>query len=222
MKTNRTLAIVAIGSILVSVGCLGGAYALATSNDSRSKDVTTREIPWDGSASLSLGLDADVRYVQSAGPATLTARGPHRSVSSLTIEGGHVQDHLLHSGSRLEITIAAPAIHSFTMNARSRLTIVDYNQPELTLTTEGFTQIEAAGRAAKVLVNMQGRSTANLTHLATPSIEGRVAGRTTLVTGPAEAAVLEVRDSATVILLTAPAKLETSLIEAGRVIHAVR
>jgi hypothetical protein len=222
MKTNRTLAIVAISSLLACVGCLGGAYALATSNDSRSKDLTTREIPWDGSGTLSLGIDADVRYVQSAGPATLTARGPHRNVSALTIESGHVQDHLLHSGARLEITVTAPAIHSFSMNARSRLTIVDYDQPALTLTTEGFTQVEAAGRAAKVLVNMQGRSTANLTNLATPSVEGRVAGRTTLVTAPAEAAVLEVRDSATVILLTTPAKLETSLIEAGRVIHAAR
>jgi len=110
MNSTTQLLFVAIGSALVSAGCFSGAHALATSNDSGSSEIVSREIPWDDSTSLTLGVRSVVRYVQAPGAGKVVARGPHRSVSTLTVGGGDISDQLLHTGSTLEIVVTAPAI----------------------------------------------------------------------------------------------------------------
>jgi hypothetical protein len=220
MNATRLLTLVVLGSAAISALFLGNAYAKATASDSHSVEIVTREIPWDGSSTLSLGVRANVVYTQAPGAARLIARGPHRSVSTLQIANGHVHDKLLHSGSSLEITIFAPAINRFELNGRSSLRIENYAQEALTILTEGRGRVDAAGSARRVVVRMQGHSAVNLAQLATDTIEGDVGGFADLVVAPMSAAVLDVRSSASVILLTKPPKLETNLVDAGRVIHA--
>jgi hypothetical protein len=220
MNPARLLTFVTLAAAAVSALCFGSAYALASTDDSKSEDIITREIPWDGSPTLSLGLRASVLYTQAPGPARLIARGPHRSVSTLQVSNGHVHDKLLRSGSSLEITIIAPAINRFELNGRSSLRIEDYEQESMTIVSEGRGRVDAAGTARKVVVRLQGHSAVNLAQLSTDAIEGEVAGFADLVAAPVSAAVLDVRSSASVILLTKPPKLETNLVDAGRVIHA--
>ena len=220
MKPVRTLAFVALCSALLSAGCLGGAYTLASVDDSGSTEMITREIPWDGSASASLGLPAVMRYVQAPGPGKIVARGPHRSVSTLRVSGGTIHDTLMSTGAVLEITLTAPSVTSFYLNGRSRLTIEDYDQPSLTLHTQGEAAIDASGRTQDVRVLMEGDGAINLARLGAHAIDGDLNGFGALVAAPAQRANLNVSGMASAVLLTRPPDLKTHLEDAGRVIDA--
>ncbi len=220
MKPVRALVLVALGGALLSAGCLGGAYTLANVNDSGSTEMITREILWDGSAKVSLGLPAVMRYVQAPGPGTITAHGPHRSVSTLRVDGGVIHDTLMSTGAVVEITLTAPAVTSFYLNGRSHLTIEGYDQPSLTLHTQGAAAIDASGRAQDVRVLMEGDGDINLARLGADAIDGDLNGFGALVAAPAQRANLNVSGMASVILLTRPPDLETHLEDSGRVIDA--
>jgi hypothetical protein len=215
----RTLCFIALGGALVSAGCLSGAYQVANANDSGNTEVITRQIPWDGSRSLVVGVPATVRYVQGE-PAVITAKGPHRSVSTLEVNGGYVNDKLLRTGTRLDLEIRAPAISHFELNGRSTLQIEGYDQESLSVTTQGGATVDVDGRARNASISMQGRSGVNLSGLTLDSLDGKVGGTGTLVAAPTRLATLEVRNLASAVLLTRPAELKTTLIDEGRVIDA--
>ena len=221
MNSKTQLILVALGSALVSAGCFSGAYALATSNDSGSSEIVSREIPWDNSTSLTLGVRSVVRYVQAPGPGKVVARGPHRSVSTLVVDNGDIHDELLHSGTTLEIVVTAPAISHFHLNGGSRLSIEAYDQQSLFVSTEGKAHVDAAGRVENVTVNMQGSGTVNLAKLAIGNAAVDIGGMSTLVLAPMKGANLKVRNYASAVLLSRPLELTSSLEDSGRVIDAV-
>ena len=167
-----------------------------------------------------LGLPAVMRYVQAPGPGKITARGPHRSVSTLRVDGGTIHDTLMRTGAVVEITLTAPSVTSFYLNGRSRLIIEAYNQPSLTLHTQGAAAIDASGRARDVRVLMEGDGDINLARLGAEAIDGDLSGFGALVAAPAQRANLNVSGRASAILLTRPPDLETHLEDAGRVIDA--
>jgi hypothetical protein len=220
MKPVPALALVALVSALISAGCLGGAYTLANVGDSGSTEMITREIPWDGSAKASLGLPAEMRYVQTPGPGKIVARGPHRSVSTLKVTDGTIHDTLLHTGAVLEITLTAPSVSSFYLNGRSRLVIEGYDQSSLALHTEGEAAIDASGRAGNVRVFMEGDGAINLARLGVEALDGDINGASMVVAAPMQHAKLDVSGMASAILLTRPPDLKTHLEDAGRVIDA--
>jgi len=221
MNSKTRLILAALGSALVSAGCFSGAYALATSNDSGSSEIVSREIPWDNSTSLTLGVRSVVRYVQAPGPGKVVARGPHRSVSTLVVDNGDIHDELLHSGTTLEIVVTAPAISHFHLNGGSRLSIEAYDQQSLFVSTEGKAHVDAAGRVENVTVNMQGSGTVNLAKLAIGNAAVDIGGMSTLVLAPMKGANLKVRNYASAVLLSRPVELTSSLEDSGRVVDAV-
>jgi hypothetical protein len=222
MNSKTRLILVALGSALVSAGCFSGAYALATSNDSGSSEIVSREIPWDNSTSLTLGVRSVVRYVQTPGPGKVVARGPHRSVSTLVVGNGDIHDELLHSGTTLEILVTAPAISHFHLNGGSRLSIEAYDQQSLFVSTEGKAHVDAAGRVESVTVNMKGSGTVNLAKLAIGNASVDIGGMSTLVLAPTKGANLKVRNYASAVLLSKPAELTSSLEDSGRVVDAMQ
>jgi hypothetical protein len=221
MNSKTRLILVALGSALVSAGCFSGAYALATSNDSGSSEIVSREIPWDNSTSLTLGVRSIVRYVQAPGPGKVVARGPHRSVSTLVVGNGDIHDELLHSGTTLEILVTAPAISHFHLNGGSRLSIEAYDQQSLFVSTEGKAHVDAAGRVENVTVNMKGSGTVNLAKLAIGNAAVDIGGMSTLVLAPVKGANLKVRNYASAVLLSKPIELTSALEDSGRVVDAV-
>jgi Putative auto-transporter adhesin, head GIN domain len=222
MKISTRLVVVAVGAAAISVGCFSGSYALATANDSGSTEVISRELPWDDSTSLSLGVRSVVRYVQQDGPGKVVARGPHRSVSTLVVSDGHIHDQLLRTGATLELTIFAPAISRFQLNSGSRLSIEGYDQPHLHLSTEGSAFVEAIGRADSATIEMQGKGIINLSRFTLDSAEANIGGMSTLVLAPSQGADLKVRNFAAAVLLTRPPALITALADSGRVVDAAR
>jgi hypothetical protein len=209
MKPVKLLILVAAGSALVSAACLGSAYLLARGNDSGRTDIITRELAWDGANRAVLELPATMRYVQAPGPATITARGPHRSVSTLTVTDGHIHDRLLRTGAMLEITFTAPDVTSFSLNGDSRLIIENYDQPTLTLFAEGAANIEASGAATSITVDANGYSVMNLARLKAQSLSAEVDAAGILIAAPQTRAQIDASGFGTVILLTRPADLVT-------------
>lgn len=222
MKSSTRLALVALLAGLISVVCLGCAYTRATANDSGSSEIISRELAWDESHSLSLGVRSVVRYAQTDGPGRVIARGPHRSVSTLVVSGGEIHDQLLHSGATLDLTIFAPSISSFHLGAGSRLSIENYDQKILSLSVEGGAVVEGAGRADAVSIEMRGTCTVNLSRFAADTATASLGGMSTLVAPPSRVANLTVRNFASAVLLARPADLHTTLTDSGRVIDATR
>jgi hypothetical protein len=220
MKYPSRLTLVAVVSALVSAGCFSGAYSLANSKDSGNHEIISREIPWDGSTSLSLDVRSVVRYVQAPGEGKIVARGPHRSVSTLVVDNGHVHDQLMHSGTTLELVVTAPSISRFTLAGESSLSIEGYDQRSLFVSTEGKASVAAAGRVGDVAVEMKGSGTVNLARLATSKASANVGGMATLVVAPSEEASFNVRNFASVVLMSRPQALKTSLIDSGRIVDA--
>ena len=220
MKISSRLLAVAVGAAAISAGCFSGSYALATANDSGSSQIISRELPWDDSTSLSLGVRSVVRYVQQNGPGKVVARGPHRSISTLVISNGHIHDQLLRTGATLELTIFAPAISRFQLNGGSRLSIEGYDQRHLYLSTEGSAFIEAVGRADTAMIEMQGKGVINLSRFKLDSAAASIGGMSTLVLAPSQGADLKVRNFASAVLLTRPPVLTTALADSGRVVDA--
>ena len=220
MKYPTRLTLVAVVSALVSAGCFSGAYSLANSRDNGKHEIVTREIPWDGSTSLSLGVSSVVRYVQAPGAGKIVARGPDRSVSTLVVDQGHIHDQLVHTGATLELVVTAPSISRFELTGDSRLTIEGYDQRSLFVSTEGKATIDASGRVEHVEVAMKGSGTVNLARLTTAVASANIGGMSTLVVAPSTEASLNVRNYASVVLMSRPKELKTSLIDSGRIVDA--
>jgi hypothetical protein len=220
MKPIRLLAFTALGSALLSAGCIGGAYTLASVNDSGSTELVTREIPWDGSDTLVPTLPSVTRYIQTPGPGKIIARGPHRSVSTITVTNGRIHDKLLHTGAVIELTVTAPNVTAFFVNGRSNLSIENFDQHRLILTVQGAAQITAAGRTQSASVDMQGDGIVNLARLKADSLAGKVGGFGIVIGAPATTADLHVDGAGAAILLTRPPKLTTDIQEYGQLIDA--
>jgi len=220
MKSTTRLMLVAIAAAVVSAGCFSGAYAVATANDSKNNEIITREIPWDESTSLTVGVRSVVRYVQAPGAGKVVARGPHRSVSTLVVANGDIHDQLLHTGATLELIVTAPAISRFHLNGNSRLSIEGYDQKNLFVSTEGKAAVDAVGRVNDVSVEMKGSGTVNLARLSTQNASVDIGGMSTLVVAPALDANLNVRNFASVVLVSRPKALKTSLNDSGRIVDA--
>ena len=220
MKTTHTLTLIAFGSALLAAGCFGGAYTLANAKDNTSATTITRELAWDGSATLTLGVPSVVRYVQAPGPGKVVARGPERSVSTLIVSGGHIHDQLLRTGAVLDITVTAPGVRHFYLNGRSRLSIENYDQDRLSVRTEGSAAVDVTGRTTEVTVVMEGAGAINLARLDVQTLNGTVAGAGTLIAAPTGTTTLDMRNFSSAVLLTKPADLRTKLSDSGRVIDA--
>ena len=220
MNSTTRLMLVALAAALLSAGCFSGAYALATSNDSGNHDIITREIPWDDSTSLTVGVRSVVRYVQAPGAGSVVARGPHRSVSTLVVGNGDIRDQLLQTGATLELIVTAPAISRFYLNGNSRLSIEGYDQKNLFVSTEGKAAVDAAGRVNDVAVEMKGSGTVNLARLAAENATASIGGMSTLVVAPSIDANLNVRNFASVVLVSRPQVLKKSLVDSGRIVEA--
>jgi hypothetical protein len=220
MNSTTRLMLLAIAAAVISAGCFSGAYALATANDSGNQEIITREIPWDDSTSLTLGVRSVVRYVQAPGNGKVVARGPHRSVSTLVVSHGDIHDQLLHTGAMLELVVTAPAISRFHLDGDSRLSIEGYDQENLFVSTEGKAAVDAAGRVNDVAVEMKGSGTVNLARLIVDNASVSIGGMSTLVVAPSKDADLHVRNFASVVLVSRPTGLKTAVIDSGRVVDA--
>lgn len=183
---------------------------------------TTRTLAWSGADRLDIDLAADVRYIQSTGPASVVITGPQKAVEQVVVRGDSLryERHSRHSHRRypsLTIVVRAPNITSFDLSGRNTLSIEDYRQPSLRLDVSGSAEVTARGQSESLEVELSGSGEANLGALMTRSARVEIAGSADAIIAPTDTAQVDISGSGDVELLTRPKSVETDISGSGRV-----
>ncbi|TAJ73154.1 MAG: DUF2807 domain-containing protein [Phenylobacterium sp.] len=179
----------------------------------------TRTLAWSGADKLDLDLAADVRYVQAAGPATVTVTGPRRAVDEVIVRGDSIRyDHRrAHWRPKLSIVVQAPNVTSFDLSGNNTLTIENYRQARLKLDLSGDAEATATGETDLIELDISGSGDVDLGSLKAKGANVDVSGAADAVIAPTDWARLDISGSGDVRLLTNPAKLETDVSGSGKV-----
>lgn len=181
---------------------------------------TTRTLAWSGADSLDLDLAADVRYIQSPGPASVVVTGPQRIVERVIVRGDSIgYAHGAHHPGypKLTIVVRAPGISRFDISGRNTLAIEGYHQPQLRLDVSGDAEVTAAGEADEINLDLSGSGEADLAALKAKGAQVDISGAADAVIAPTEWAKLDISGMGDVQLLTNPPRLETDVSGAGKV-----
>jgi hypothetical protein len=244
----RVLVMIAVAGFVLCVACFTAAFALGgpdaitrggwvfASGDhdgwnwddddwdrdwaSNSGPQTTRTLQWSGADRLDLDLAADVRYIQAAGPATVTVTGPERAVSHVVVRGDSLRyDRRSHryGHGQLTVVVRAPNISSFDISGRNRLEIEGYDQARLRLDVSGDADVRATGQTEVVELDLSGSGDVDVGALKSKGAEVDISGAAEAVIAPMDWAKLDISGAGDVRLLTHPPRLETDVSGAGKV-----
>jgi hypothetical protein len=235
----RSLIIIAVAGFLMSVVCLSAALAIGGPDlmshapwswaweagpghphvwrMNASGPQSQRDFPWTGD-SLEVNAPAEIDYVQAAGPAKLTIRGPAPALDRVRVEGGRITlVDGFGDGSSLHVTLSAPNVSRFGLNGANRLHITGYDQDQLSVAVTGHADVSAEGQARTVNLSVSGAGEADLAQLKTAGAAIDISGAGQATVGPTEWARVQISGMGDVNLLTRPARLETHVSGAGRI-----
>jgi hypothetical protein len=212
---NKAIKLLTLGGacIVVSFASFAAANSLAEGDPSTSPVV--RELPWDGSESLTLGVPATVRFVQSDGPGKVVVTGSRRSVEKFSVAGGVLSDSRWRTGKPLDIVVHAPKITHFSLKGGDKLIVEAFDQPQLTIETTGRSEVLASGRAGRVTLQLQGFGWVDLSALSADEADVTLTGSRHALIAARERA--RISGNGSVVLVGKPGELELSLGESGRV-----
>jgi hypothetical protein len=182
----------------------------------------SRTYSWAGGDTLSVDFPADVRYVQRAGPPSLTISGPQHTLDDVQVDAdGAIQVHG-HSWrhGKLAITLAAPGVWRFEVPTAGALRIESYDQDRLALDIAGAGEVTASGRTRAVEVDISGAGSADLGALKARDADVEISGAGRAEVAPTESARLEISGMGVINLLTNPAQLTTDISGAGQIRRA--
>lgn len=182
---------------------------------------TTRTLAWSGADRLAVDLDADVRYIQASGPASVTISGPARIANGLMIRGDTLRlpGGQSAAGSRLTILVRAPNIRSFDVAGRTVLTIASFNEKRLALDVQDSAAINASGDVDEIDLDLSSTRDADLSRLRARRAFVDVDGAGTAIIAPTARADLDISGAGDIRLLTRPARLVTRVSGAGRILQ---
>lgn len=242
----RVLIMITITGFILSVASLSGAFAIGGPDlisqggwrwagskswhgrhwrDRDGDDVgdrgpqTSRTLAWSGASELDVDLAADVRYVQSAGPASVVVTGPQRAVERVVIVGDSIRyEHgRRRHAPKLTIVVTAPNITSFDLSGRNTLVIEGYRQDKLKIDVSGEAEVTATGEAGEVDLDLSGEGDVDLGALKTKGASVEISGDADATIAPTDWARLEISGSGDVKLVTTPKQLETDISGSGRI-----
>ena len=212
---NNPLRMLALSGLCAAISFSAFAASEALALRDPASQAVTREIPWDGSESLSVGVPASVRFVQTAGPGKITVTGPRRSVENFSAHGGYLNDSRWRTGQSLDIVVQAPKITRFSLKGSDKLVVEAFDQPELLIETVGRAEVKASGRTGRVTLQLQGMGWADLSALAAEEADVTVTGSRHALVAVSEKA--RISGNGSVVLVSKPKILDLDLGESGRV-----
>jgi hypothetical protein len=144
----RTLVIIAVAGLFVSVVTLSAAVGIAgpdavahgawtwgpngwgrdrddSVSESRPEDrvQTTRRIAWSGGDTLTVELPADVTLARASGPPQIAINGPVEAVADVVIDDGVVRYQGRDRDTRVILTVAAPPVTRIVMKRHGAITL---------------------------------------------------------------------------------------------------
>ena len=175
----------------------------------------TRELPWDGSESLTLEVPAHVRFVQSQGPGKVVVTGPKRSVEGFTAHGGVLDDGRWHTGKPIEVVVHAPQVTRFSLKGSDKLEVENFDQSKLVIETTGRAEVRASGRVGQLKLQLQGAGWVDLSALEASEADVTLTGSRHALLAATDRA--RISGNGSVVLVTRPKTLDLDLGESGRV-----
>lgn len=178
----------------------------------------SRDLAWSGGDTLDIGLPADVRFTQAAGPAKLVVRGPEDVISHVRVDHGRVEfDAPSLDADEVTIELTAPKVTRFLVSGTGRLAIHDYQQDQLSIRITGDGNVTADGAAKAAAVEISGSGDADLAALSLDGADVAITGSGEAKVGPKSWAKLNISGSGNVDLLSHPRRLESQISGSGHV-----
>jgi hypothetical protein len=212
---NRIVKLLALAGVSAAVSYSAFAASDALAARDPAGQAVTREIPWDGSESLTIGVPASVRFVQTGGPGKVIVTGPRRSVENFSAAGGYLNDSRWHTGKPLDIVVRAPKITHFSLKGSDKLVVEGFDQPDLHIETVGRAEARVSGRAGRVTLRLQGIGWVDLSALAAGEADVTLTGSRHALLAASEKA--RISGNGSVVLVSKPRDLKLDLGESGRV-----
>jgi Putative auto-transporter adhesin, head GIN domain len=213
MNTHTRLLTIAAICAALSLSSFAAADSLAARDPAG--EAVTRELAWDGSETLTVGVPAHVRYVQTDGPGKVRVTGPRRSVDEFSVAGGVLSDKRWRTGKPIEVVVYAPRITRFSLKGNDRLVVEGFDQPELWIETVGRAEAKVSGNAGRVTLQLQGFGWVDLSELTAREADVTLTGSRHALVGASER--VRVSGNGSVVLVKKPKSLDLALGESGRV-----
>lgn len=186
--------------------------------DRRDGAAASRDLAWSGGETLDVGLPAEVRFTQGAGPAKLVVRGPQEVISHVRVDHGRIDfDTPSVDADDIVVELTAPKVTRFVVSGSGRLAIHDYKQDALAVRITGDGHVTADGAAKTAAVDISGAGEADLASLALDGADVVISGAGDARLGPKSWAKLNLSGSGDVELLSRPRRLESQVSGSGRV-----
>jgi hypothetical protein len=212
---NKSTKLLTIAAVCAAVSWSSFAVAESLAASDPAGAAVTRELPWDGSESLTVEVPASVRFVQTSGPGKVVVTGPRRSVDGFSATGGVLRDDRWRTGEPLQIVVYAPKITYFSLKGSDKLTVEGFDQAELKIETVGRAEVKAAGKAGRVTLQLQGFGWVDLSALAATEADVTLTGSRHALVGANDR--VRVSGNGSVVLVKRPKSLDLALGESGRV-----
>jgi hypothetical protein len=168
----RTLGVIALSGVRVSVICLALAHAIdpgvSTLNTrgfwfrgcaapAENSPDATEELAWNGDGTVTINVPAVVHYQPGSGD-TVRATGPEELTSHLRVRDGRIELDCNFSGSDRKIDLVLPgrAFDTFTLNGTGRLMLENLKQDRLNVSLRGEGDVRATGVADDLTLNIAG------------------------------------------------------------------
>lgn len=234
----RTLGVIALAGVGVSVVCLAVAHAIDPGVSSFEGDDfgfsfrgcpapadnstnVTRELEWNGDDTVTINVPATVHYRPDNG-ATLHATGPNAMMSHLRVRDGRVELDCKMYGTDRELDLVLPgrSFDSFTLNGTGHLVLENLKQNRLNVSLRGEGDVRANGSARDLTLNIAGSGDADMGQLAVNSSKVRIAGTGKAALAPKDSADISIAGSGEIRFLEQPRHLQTHIAGSGRIINA--
>jgi len=145
----------------------------------------TRDLTWSGGSQLQIDVPAEVSFTQGT-VASVTISGPKGLVDRVELENGRLRFRdsetvggvrIRYTRERLKVTIVAPGVSRFVLNGSPSLSIVAYDQPDLSISLNGSGDVTAAGKTQALTLSLAGSGEAALAALQAQNATLDLAGR---------------------------------------------
>lgn len=180
----------------------------------------TRDIAFTGAREVEINVPADVTYTQ-APQGSLKITGPKEIVERIEVRDGEISLPGYHGwgrrrgNGRLQIVMTGPDTRAFSVRGSQTLTILNYQQDELSIDMAGSGEVTATGSADRADIDIAGSGEVDLRGLALNHVDIDISGSGDVTAGPKESANIDIAGSGDVTLTTQPPQLSTDIAGSG-------
>jgi hypothetical protein len=179
-----------------------------------------RRLAWTGGDAIDIALPATVHFRGGEGN-EIVLRGPPDIIAHIELHGDRLTLNCRWSTGRdLEITLPGQPFRRVNVSGSGRLSMENFNQPELTLRISGSGTLRGQGSVDQLSVVISGSGTARLAGVAVKQLTAKISGSGNLEAAPKDDADISISGSGNVRLLSRPTRLKSHVAGSGRITQA--